>query len=86
MVFLKDDDGKSFRGLAQFDPLDNVLSDGLRTLMTRDEEIPPGGAEEYAGLGQILSETIYMVTYTWGAFLTEGEAHLQLLVRSSLAL
>lgn len=54
--------------------------------MTRDEEIPPGGAEEYAGLGQILSETIYMVTYTWGAFLSEGEAHLQLLVRSSLAL
>lgn len=50
--------------------------------MTRDEEIPPGGAEEYAGLGQVLSETIYMVTYTWGAFLTEGEAHLQLLVRS----
>ncbi|KAF1947878.1 hypothetical protein EJ02DRAFT_7504 [Clathrospora elynae] len=47
--------------------------------MTRDEDIPPGDAEEYAGLGQVLSETIYIVTYTWTAFLMESEAHLQIL-------
>jgi hypothetical protein len=54
--------------------------------MTRHEEIPPGKAEEYAGLGQILSETIYMVTFTWAVFLTEGEAHLQILVGSTYTL
>ncbi|KAF1841972.1 uncharacterized protein K460DRAFT_369988 [Cucurbitaria berberidis CBS 394.84] len=79
LIFLKDPDGKRFQGLVQVDPLDDAIADGLKTLMTRDEDIPPGDAEEYAGLGQILSETIYIVTYTWAAFLTEAEAHLQVL-------
>jgi hypothetical protein len=69
-----------FSGLVHVDPLDDAVSEGLKTLMTRDEEIPPGEAERYAGLGQILSETIYIVTFTWGAFLNEAEAHLQILV------
>ena len=48
--------------------------------MTRDEEIPPGDAEEYAGLGQILSEVIYIITFNWSALLTEAATHLQVLV------
>jgi hypothetical protein len=86
LILLSDEDGKRFRGLAHFDPVDDVLSNGLKKLMARHEEIPPGEAEEYAGLGQILSETIYMVTFTWGEFLTEGEAHLQILVGSTYTL
>jgi hypothetical protein len=82
LILLKDTDGKHFRGLVQIDPLDDAIADGLKTLMTRDEEIPPGYAEEYAGLGQILSKTIYIVTYTWIVFLVEAEAHLQILVGS----
>lgn len=82
LIFVKDVDNVRFRGLVQTDPLDDAVSKGLKTLMTRDEEIPPGDAEEYAGLGQILSETIYIVTYTWTIFLNEAEAHLQVLVRN----
>ena len=48
--------------------------------MTRDEQIPPGEAEAYAGLGQILSEVIYITTFNWGVFLTEAELHIQVLV------
>jgi hypothetical protein len=78
LIFLR---GKNFfSGVAHIDPIDDAVSEGLKILMTRDEEIPPGEAERYAGLGQILSETIYIVTFTWAAFLNEAEAHLQILV------
>jgi hypothetical protein len=78
LIFVRGQD--RFSGLAQVDPLDNAVSEGLKMLMTRDEEIPPGDAEKFAGLGQILSETIYIVTFTWTIFLDEAEAHLQILV------
>jgi hypothetical protein len=80
LIFLKSPDGKKYRGLVHLDSLDVSIWDGLRTLMTRDEEIPPGDAEEYAGLGQILSEVIYIVTFNWSALLTEADTHLQVLV------
>lgn len=82
LIFIKSDDGNRFKGLFQVDSLDNAISDGLKTLITRQEEIPTGDAEKYAGLGQILSCSIYIVTFTWTAFLEEAEAHLQILVGS----
>lgn len=78
LIFLR---GKNcYPGLVQVAPLDSAVSEGLRMLMTRDEDIPPGRVEEYAELGQILSETIHIVTYTWSVFLNEAKVHLQLLV------
>lgn len=80
LIFAKSLDLKSLRGLVHLDPLDTAIAEGLRKLMTRDEEIPPGEAEEYAGLGQIVSEVIYIATFNWGVFLSEAEHHLQVLV------
>ncbi|KAI8937143.1 hypothetical protein NX059_006357 [Plenodomus lindquistii] len=79
LIFLKDENNYNFQGLIQIDPLDDAIADGLKTLMTRYEEQPPGEAESHAGLGQILSEVIYIVAYNWTAFFMEAEEHLQVL-------
>lgn len=84
LIFLKSADGKKFRGLIQLDTLDDAIADGLKTLMTRDEDIPPGDAEAYAGFGKILTGVIYIVTFTWAAFLNDAEVYLQVLVWSLL--
>lgn len=80
LIFAGSSDRRDFRGMVHIDPLDTTTAEGLRKLMTRDEEIPPGDAEEYAGLGQIISEVVYITTFNWGVFLGEAEIHLQVLV------
>lgn len=52
----------------QLDPKDRAIAEGLKVLITRDEDIAPGTMEECVGLGQILSEVIYILTYNWGIF------------------
>ncbi|OAG01310.1 uncharacterized protein CC84DRAFT_1228289 [Paraphaeosphaeria sporulosa] len=79
LLFARSLDRKKFRGLVHLDPLDTTIAEGLQKLMTRDEQIPPGEAEAYAGLGQILSEVMYITTFNWGVFLAEAELHLQIL-------
>lgn len=79
LIFLKNERNEHFRGLIQIDPLDDAIADGLKTLITKAEEQPSVEAELYSGLGQVLSETIYIVTYNWTAFFTEAETHLQVL-------
>ena len=81
LTFLKDKEGRNFRGIIQLDPADKVICDGLKILMTRDEETFSGGLEDKGGLGQILAEVFYVIQFTWGAFLAEAESHLQTLVK-----
>ncbi|KAH9871761.1 hypothetical protein J1614_006017 [Plenodomus biglobosus] len=79
LIFLKNERNENFRGLIQIDPLDDAIADGLKTLITKAEEQPSVEAELYSGLCQVLSETIYIVTYNWTAFFTEAETHIQVL-------
>lgn len=48
--------------MIQIDPIDDAIADGLTKLMTRDTEILLGPAEEYAGLGQLLANTLYIIS------------------------
>lgn len=85
LIFIRDQVGDTTRynGIIQFDPKDRTFADGLEVLMTRDEEIAPGDAEKDIGLGQILSEVVYIISYNWNAFIKEAENHLQVLVSQS---
>ncbi|KAF2819039.1 hypothetical protein CC86DRAFT_413415 [Ophiobolus disseminans] len=79
LIFSKRDGNTAFDNVIQIDSADDAVANALKTLMLRDEERPLNEAEEHAGLGRLLSNTIYLVTYTWTAFFMEGGAHLQIL-------
>ena len=80
LIFTKSADSKEYRGLVHLDATDGVIWEGLKRLMAKDEEPLPGDAEQYAGLGQVLTAVIYIVTFNWDHLLTEAETHLQALV------
>lgn len=82
LILMRDVNGgtERFNGVIQLDPQDRAIVDGLKILMTRDEEIAPGHEEETLGLGQILSEVMYILAYNWGIFVKEAESHIQILV------
>ena len=84
LVYLRNEDyPNTFRAVIQLDPVDTAIADGLARLMTREKEISPNEAEEYAGLGQLLGHTFAIINYNWTAFLIEAENHLQGMVRFS---
>lgn len=80
LIFIKDPVANKYRGIIQFDRADQALRDGMKILMTRDEETYAGGMENRAGMGQVFAEVLYIIQYTWEQFLLEAESHLQILV------
>ncbi|KAK5047146.1 hypothetical protein LTR84_007089 [Exophiala bonariae] len=69
--------GDRFRGVLHFQANDEAIADGMKQLMTREEERTSSEGEDRAGQGQILAEIMYIVRYQWEFFLNEADVHLQ---------
>jgi hypothetical protein len=85
LMLVRGSDDERCHAIYHLDTADSSTAEGLRVLLTRDDDVP-AYVVGYTGLDKLIFHTIYIVNWTWTVFLNEAGAHLKILVGSGTVL
>jgi hypothetical protein len=79
LMLIRGSNNERCQAIYHLDPADSSTAEGLRVLLTRDDDAP-AELKGYTGLDKLIFHTIYIVNWTWTVFLNEAGSHLKILV------